>query len=105
MNLKKNQTLVAIVVLFVALGLILAYVPLLFTPSAPEPAAYYPEEDQIPTEPSQTADIGSTVQSPKTDNQKETVTPTSTTDKTTIPDSFKGLEEESGSLDELLNGL
>jgi hypothetical protein len=103
MNLKKNQTLVTVVVLFVALGLVLAYVPLLFAPSAPDPAAYYPQEEQAPAQFPQTADIGASAGTPKSDIKEEVVTPTSTPDKTEIPASFSGLEEESDSLDGLLN--
>lgn len=94
MDLKKNKALVTAVVLFVVFGLVLAYVPLFFTP-APQPN---------PVPPSQSATLVPPPTGEKTEGvevieeevpAEEEIPP--------LPDSFSGLEEESESLDGLLD--
>ena len=98
MNLNKNKTLVTVVVLFVAFGLVIAYVPLFFTPSHnPTPVSQEPEE--ILTGPPAAAQLTPPVIKPEV----ATATPTSIEEETPLPESFSGLEEESESLDGLLN--
>jgi hypothetical protein len=101
MNLKKNKTLVTVVVLFVAFGLVIAYVPLIFSPS-PSPSlepVYQEQGEEISAEPPATASLAPPVVEPGV----ATTTPTPTEEETFLPDSFSGLEEENESLDDFLN--
>ena len=95
MDFKKNKTLVTVVVLFVAFGLVMAYVPLLFSPA--------PASNFVPASGEQeTAELLPPVAAPEV----TATTSTSTlVEEKTLPDSFSGLEEESESLDGLLNGF
>jgi hypothetical protein len=103
MNIKKNKTLVTIVVLFLAFGMVIAYVPLLFAPPEPEPVYQnYQKPEENLTEPPATASL-----TPSASDETEAPTATSTEpeEEVSLPDSFSGLEEESDSLDELLDGF
>ncbi|MFH0712642.1 MAG: hypothetical protein V2A55_02205 [Candidatus Jorgensenbacteria bacterium] len=99
MDIRKNKTLVTVVVLFVAFGLVMAYVPLLFSPA--------PAYNQVPVSAEQEdAQLVPPVTQPKTEVTATTSTSSAPAQKEqTLPDSFSGLEEESKSLDGLLNGF
>ncbi|OGG37963.1 hypothetical protein A2127_00945 [Candidatus Jorgensenbacteria bacterium GWC1_48_12] len=97
MDFKKNKTLVTVVVLFVAFGLVMAYVPLLFSPS--------PAYNQAPISAEQEdAQLALPIVEPETEVTATTSTSSAPAeDEQTLPDGFSGLEEESESLDGLLN--
>ncbi len=94
MDIKKNKTLVTVVVLFVAFGLIMVYVPLLFSPS--------PTHNQAPVSAEEQEDAQLM---PSITATTSTSSPPVEEDEQTLPDSFSGLEEESESLDDLLEGF
>ena len=108
MNLQKNRTLVTIVVIFVAIGLVAAYIPFLFPQRHRQPQ---PTGQASP--PAQTATLA-----PPLVEVEEVVTssPDVVLDslledsnlETVLPEGFGGLEEENeslGELDSLLEGL
>ncbi len=92
MNLRKNKTLITVVVLLVALGLIAAYVPLLFAPQPSSNPVYLPQEEQQE-------------QDEVIAEQAATTTPFSSEQPPPLPESFSGLEEESESLEGILEGF
>ncbi len=95
MDFKKNKTLVTVVVLFVAFGLVMAYVPLLFSPS--------PASNFVPASGEQEV---AELLPPVAEPEVTATTSTSTAEeKTPLPDSFSGLEEENESLEGLLEGF
>lgn len=83
--MKKNQTLVTFIVLIVALGLIVAYIPSLFLTPPPSPRPQEPVADLVPP-----------------DNSSERATSTENKDLA-VPESLQGLEEESEALDKIIN--
>jgi len=99
---KKNKTFVSVLVAILTLGLIMAYVPLLFSPSL------RPAQVQDTSEPSQTASF--TPPAPETTSATTSiVTSTSVsasqTQKISPPEGFSGLQEENNSLNDLNNLL
>lgn len=94
MNLRKNKTLVTVVVLFVAFGLVMAYVPFL----SPRSLAPGTSDQFSPPPPPQAATLVSPLE--VVEEVEKTESPTSS-EKVSPPDSFLGLEEESESLGEL----
>ncbi|MBI4034215.1 MAG: hypothetical protein HY378_01560 [Candidatus Brennerbacteria bacterium] len=92
MDFGKNKTLITVVVLFVVLGLVLAYVPLLFAPS---PNSYPAEEQAAQLKPPVAEPESPTAPAP---------TSTEVEEEAPLPESFSGLEEESESLDGILEG-
>jgi len=86
MNLKKHKTAVAVLVTILALGVVLTYVPLIFTPKTVQA----PEQ----TEGNQTATL-----LPSELNLNSTSSTSSP--KLNEPDGFSGLKEEDKGLDDL----
>ncbi|HXF44103.1 MAG TPA: hypothetical protein VNK70_01425 [Candidatus Paceibacterota bacterium] len=87
MKLKPTSNAAIFVVLLVILGLVLAYVPLLFKPRT------NPSVETAPAGPGLNASLVPQEATSTTEEQKEPL-PT--------PSGFEGLEEESNSLDGLL---
>jgi hypothetical protein len=85
-NLRNNRIILGTFAVLMAIGLMAAYVPMIFPPT-PVPAEY-PTEDygaQLPA----SAEFATT-------------TPTSTVPaKASLPDSFSGLQDEQNSLNDL----
>ena len=97
MNLRKNKTLVTVVVLFVAFGLVMAYVPFL------SPRSLAPRTgDQFSPPPPQAATL---VPPLEIVEEVEEIQDSTSSEKISPPESFLGLEEESESLGELDNLL
>lgn len=92
MNLRKNKTLVTVVVILVAFGLVVAYIPFLSPQSlAPEPS------DQF-SPPPQAATLAPPLEVVEVVEEIESST---SSEKISPPESFLGLEEESELLSEL----
>jgi len=98
MNLKKHKTAVAVLVTILALGVVLTYVPLIFTPKT----VHAPEQTGRSDSEESSDSMGG--------NQTATLLPselnlnsTSSTSspKLNEPDGFSGLKEEDKGLDEL----
>ncbi|MEK7651148.1 MAG: hypothetical protein AAB377_01295 [Patescibacteria group bacterium] len=87
-SFKNNRVVLATFAILMAIGLMAAYIPMIFPPPAEVfPAANLTEDDynaQLPAE-----------------NNIATTTPTSTPAKTSLPDSFSGLQDEQNSLNDL----
>ncbi len=107
MSPKKNKTLVTVVVLFLAFGLVIAYVPLLFAPSSDEPSQVYFKEQQqeIPVDVPAELPVTAQLTLPVTEPETEVATTTPIEEEISLPDSFSGLEEESESLEDLFDGF
>ena len=100
MNLRKNKTLVTVVVILVAFGLVVAYIPFLSPRSlAPEPSGQLsPSQPQAAT----------LVPPPEAVEIVEEIENSTSSEEISPPESFLGLEEESellGELDILLDDL
>ena len=105
MNLKKNKTLVTVIVLLVVLGLVAAYIPFLFPQSVEVPHPPLVSGDSGAASLLSPNEEGAREEAPKVLSSEETEEPAS---EEVVPDSFGGLEEETESLDELndlLEGL
>ncbi len=93
-KLAKNKIVLAVVVVIVGVGLIAAYIPLLFIPSS--------YEEQPPTENQNAQPIAEATSTPRS----ATSTPTSTSASSKkSPDPFSGIGEEQKSLNDLGNLL
>ena len=94
-SFKNNRVVLAVFAILMAIGLMAAYVPMIFPPvEVPAPVNLIEDNynAQLPAE-----------------NNIATTTPTSTVNvlpaKASLPDSFSGLQDEQNSLDDLDNLL
>ncbi|KKU94455.1 MAG: hypothetical protein UY26_C0001G0007 [Candidatus Jorgensenbacteria bacterium GW2011_GWA1_48_13] len=92
MKLKPNSNIAIFVVLLVVLGLVMAYVPLLFQPKTNAPNGL---ENPAPQ------NLDANLAPPET--PAATTTEEVQNPAPAVPDGFSGLEEESQNLDDLLN--
>lgn len=101
MNLRKNKTLVTIVVILIAFGLVVAYIPFLFPQSLRAPES----DNQFSQSQPQVATLALPLEVAEVVEEIESST---SSEKISPPESFLGLEEESellGELDSLLKDL
>ena len=111
-NPKKNKVLVTIVVLFVIIGLVMVYIPLIFSPhSAPQSQAPTSPHTASILPPAPTATSSDSIVTPEiepTDPSVAVEEPPTLTPVTPSLEGFSGLEAEQeslGDLDDFLQGL
>jgi hypothetical protein len=97
-SFKNNRVVLSVFAILMAFGLMAAYIPMIFPPSA--------SQNVLPEESSPAADDNYSANLPDAPAPVTTSTATSTVPaKASLPDSFSGLQDEQNSLNDLSNLL